>query len=59
MLASPPADAPPMTERDLDDWCASIDARAQADRERGITCGSVLDAGQAAVDVINARRGKT
>lgn len=52
-------DPEPMTARDLDDWCASIDARAQADQARGVIRNGVINAGQAAVDVINARRGKT
>jgi hypothetical protein len=56
MLASKPADPQPMTAQDLDDWCAAIDARAQADQGRGVIRKSVLSAGQAAVDVTSARR---
>jgi hypothetical protein len=47
-----------MTAADLDQWCAVIDANAQADQARGVTRNGILAAGQAAVDVINARRGK-
>jgi hypothetical protein len=42
-------DPEPMTAQDLDDWCASIDAKAQADRKRGVV----------RENVINARRGKS
>jgi hypothetical protein len=45
-----------MTAQDLDDWCAAIDARAQADQDRGIIRNSVINAGQAAADVISARK---
>ena len=48
----------PMTAADLDEWCASIDARAQADQARGVIRNGVLAAGQAAVDVTNARRAR-
>jgi len=48
----------PMTAQDLDDWCAVIDAKAQADQKRGVVRDGVLNAGQAAVDVISARRVK-
>lgn len=47
-----------MTAQDLDDWCASIDARAQADQARGVIRNGVISAGEAALSVINARRGK-
>jgi hypothetical protein len=56
MTASAFADPPPMTDRDLDDWCAVIDANAQADQDRGIIRNSVINAGQAAADVISARK---
>lgn len=48
----------PMTDQDLADWGGVIDARAQADRARGVTRDSVLNAGDAAVIVVNARRGR-
>jgi hypothetical protein len=51
-------DPEPMTDQDLADWGGIVDARAQEDRRRGVTRGSVIAAGQAAVDVTNARRGK-
>jgi hypothetical protein len=41
-----------------DGWLATIDAVAEADRAAGRTNEAVLDAGQAAVDALNARRGK-
>ena len=50
---------PPMTAADLDQWCAVIDANAQADQARGVIRNGILAAGQAAVNVINARRGKS
>jgi hypothetical protein len=50
---------PPMTDQDLDDWCASIDARAQADQRRGVIRNSVINAGDAVVTVIKARRGRS
>lgn len=53
------ADPEPMTAQDLQDWGGAIDARARADQARGITRDGVLNAGQAAVDVTNARRGRT
>jgi hypothetical protein len=56
MLATVPADPPPMTAQDLDDWCAAIDARAQADQKRGVIRNSVINAGQAAANVVSARR---
>jgi hypothetical protein len=52
-------DPKPMTEQDLVDWQGIIDARALEDRARGATRDSVLNAGDAAVDVVNARRGKS
>lgn len=51
-------DPPPMTAQDLQDWCAAIDAKAQEDQGKGVIRDGVINAGQAAVDVINARRGK-
>jgi hypothetical protein len=52
-------DPEPMTDQDLADWGGIIDARAQEDRKRGVARDSVINAGQAAVDVTNARRGKS
>lgn len=51
-------DPPPMTAEELDEWCAIVDARAQADQGRGVIRNSVLNSGQAAVNVINGRRGR-
>lgn len=56
MLAAVPE---PMTAADLDEWCASIDARAQADQSRGVIRNGVINADEAALAVINARRGKS
>lgn len=47
---------PPMTPAELDRWFATIDAVAEADRLAGITTEAVMNAGQAAVDALNARR---
>lgn len=48
----------PMTDQDLQDWSALIDARAQCDRDRGVTRDGVINAGQAPVNVINGRKGR-
>lgn len=61
MTLTPGLSAPdpqPMTPADLDEWCAVIDANAQADQARGVIRNGILNSGQAAVDVINARRGQ-
>lgn len=50
---------PPMTAADLDHWCAVIDANAQADQDRGVIRNGVISAGEAAISVIKARRGKS
>lgn len=49
----------PMTDQDVQDWSAVIDAKAQSDQRRGVIRNGVINAGQAAVDVINARRGRS
>ena len=46
-----------VTAAELDRWLATIDAVAEADRAAGITTEAVMEAGQAAVDALNARRG--
>ena len=57
--AAPARDPSVMTDQGLQDWCAVIDAAAQADQARGVIRNGILLAGQAAVDVINARRGQS
>lgn len=52
-------DPPPMTAEDLDDWAYSVDARSNANGPRGETPEGVINAGQAIVDAINARKGRT
>jgi hypothetical protein len=47
----------PMTDQDLQDWGAVIDAKAQQDQARGVIRNGVINAGQAVTDLINARRG--
>jgi len=59
MSAAAPLDLPPMTEQDLADWGGVIDSRSSVSLGSHRTPDSVIAAGQAAVDVINARRGKT
>lgn len=49
------SDPDPMTDQDLDDWCAEIDARAAEARALGIFRPAVIAAGQAAADVTKAR----
>ncbi len=49
---------PSLTSAELNQWLQSIDARNEADPGPGHAGDDVLTAGQAAVDVINARRGK-
>jgi hypothetical protein len=47
------------TPAELDQWFGTIDARRQADNPGGDSAReATLDAGQAAVDIINAGRGK-
>lgn len=48
-----------ITAAEFDRWLVTIDAVAESDRAAGRTTEAVLDAGQAAVDQINAGRGRT
>jgi hypothetical protein len=47
-----------MTDQDVQDWSAVIDAKAQADQARGVIRNGVINAGQAVTDLIIARRGR-
>lgn len=47
-----------LTDDELNQWLAGIDARNEADPGPEHAGEDVLAAGQAAVDAINARRGK-
>ena len=50
---------PSATAAELDQWFAGIDARRESDNPGGEHAGeAALDAGQAAVDALNASRGK-
>jgi hypothetical protein len=52
-------DPEPMTAQDLQDWGGAVDAKSGVGRlSGGRTPENVLSAGQAAVDVTNARRGR-
>jgi len=51
-------DPPPMTVQDLDDWAYSVDSRSNANGPGGETPDSVINAGQAIVDALNARKGR-
>jgi hypothetical protein len=54
------ADPEPMTDQDLQDWGGAVDAKSGVGRlSGGRTPENVLNAGQAAVDVTNARRGRS
>jgi hypothetical protein len=48
----------PMTEQDVADWGGVIDARSNVSVPGRRTPDNVLNAGEAALAVINARRGK-
>ena len=49
----------PMTDQDLADWGNAVDAKSSVSGRPGVTRENTINAGQAAADVINARRGKT
>jgi hypothetical protein len=51
-------DPEPMTAQDIQDWGGSVDAKSSVGGRNGRTPENVLAAGQAVVDVTNARRGK-
>lgn len=53
------SDPEPMTEQDLADWGGAIDARSNVSAPGRKTPDNVLNAGEAALAVINARRGKS
>lgn len=49
----------PVSDGDLGDWLGAIHAVAESDQHAGVTTDTVLDAGQAAVDKLNALRGRS
>lgn len=49
----------PMTDQDLQDWGASVDAKSAVGGGKGKTPENVINAGQAAADVTRARWGRS
>ena len=58
LLRSAP-DPEPMTAQDLQDWGGTVDAKSAVGGRGTKTPENVINAGQAAVDVTNARKGRT
>lgn len=57
MASAAPA-LPPLTDQDLADWGGAVDAKSNVGGRRGETPERVIAAGQAVVDLVNARRGR-
>jgi len=51
-------DPEPMSDQDLQDWAAAVDAKSGVGGSGGRASERDLNAGQAVADLINSRRGR-